>query len=270
MKSVLIYTVHKAASMFLHRLTAEVAQEFGIPYYSINNDRDFETIKTASWKGFIEGGGRTGCFGPIRAGAAEPSVPDDLSSYRVILHLRDPRDVLTSLYFSHVYSHRRTPGQFNPSDEQRSRWEDGGIDEFVLANASKTRKAYRDLCSTFLGKENVLLVKYESLTLNYAEWLDEFLSAFDHFEPRPRRLLNVVGFASTLSRIRRRLYRKHRREFTVQQEDVQQHRRQITPGDHRRKLSTETIEQLNGHFRDVLEMLDYRNEAPAATQKLAG
>ena len=258
MNSVLIYTVHKAASMFLHRLTADVAREFGITYHSINFDRDHEAIKRGSWKNFLECGGRTGCFGPIRAGAAEPVIPDDLSSYRAILHLRDPRDVLTSLFFSHVYSHPRTLGRFNPSDEQRACWEEAGIDEFVLQRAPHTLEAYRALCSSLLGKENVLLVKYESLTANYAEWLGQYLSAFAHFEPRPKEPLKVIRISNTLSHIHQRLYNKYRHEFTVSAENIRNHKRQITPGDHQRKLAAETIEELNRVFADVLERLDYR------------
>lgn len=49
-KSVLIYTVHKAASMFLHNLMIDLANEFGIYYYSVNSDEYYDEIKTRSWK----------------------------------------------------------------------------------------------------------------------------------------------------------------------------------------------------------------------------
>ncbi|WP_316788077.1 hypothetical protein [Thermoleptolyngbya oregonensis] len=36
-RPILIYTVHKAASMFLHRLTRQIARELEMEYFSINN-----------------------------------------------------------------------------------------------------------------------------------------------------------------------------------------------------------------------------------------
>jgi hypothetical protein len=269
MKSVLIYTVHKAASMFLHQLTAEVAEEPGIRYYSINNDRHFDAIKSESWKRFIENENRTGCFGPIRAGAAEPCIPDDLQSYRVVLHLRDPRDVLTSLFYSHVYSHARAPGRFNPGNEQRKRWEREGIDRFVLEKAPATLDAYRELCAQLVGKGNVRFLKYETLVSDYSKWLDAYLSAFAHFDPPARKFLHVIRYSTTFSRLRDRLYRKHRREFSVSTENVRKHKRQITPGDHRRKLSARTIQQLDYLFRDVLETLEYDGRGTPRNCRLA-
>ena len=99
MKKILIYTVHKAASMFLHRVTSETAQELGIDYYSINDDKYFDIIKEQSWLRFIEDETKTGCFGPIRAEEAKPNIPEELDAYSIVLHLRDPRDALTSLLF---------------------------------------------------------------------------------------------------------------------------------------------------------------------------
>jgi hypothetical protein len=259
MKSVLVYTVHKAASMFLHRLTAEVAGELDITYYSINYERDSEAIRKLSWKGFLESGNRTGCFGPIRAGAAEPTVPEDLQAYRIILHLRDPRDVLTSLFFSHVYSHAR--GQFNPTDDQRTRWEEQGIDRFVLEKAPRTLQNYGGLCSRLLGQPNVVLLKYEEMVSRYHKWLEQYLSAFSHFEPRSRRLLDM-GSSSMLPRLQKRLYKRHRDEFIPPLEDINEHKRQITSGDHRRKLSARTIEALNEMFGDLLEVLEYEVREP--------
>ena len=66
--------------MFLHRLSTEVANEFGIDYHSINQDKNYDLIKQSSWLSFIEDIEKTGCFGPIRAGEAMPNIPDDLEN----------------------------------------------------------------------------------------------------------------------------------------------------------------------------------------------
>jgi hypothetical protein len=299
--SVLIYTVHKAASTFLDRLTQQVAADLGVRHYSISDERYFDRIRTVSWKSFIEGANRGGCFGPIRGGAAEPCLPEDISPYRVILHLRDPRDVLTSMFFSHVYSHARREGRFNPSDDQRRAWEEEGIDAFVLKKAAMIRERYEILCAGLLGsvstrapqvsdggrmpeepaschapaeptlasppvnelckRDNVILVKYETLVTDFGMWLHDYLSAFARIAQGRRRLLGLIPRRPHLGKLHEKYFELFRNEFATQGENIRQHKRQVTPGDHRRKLSAATIEELNREFADVLAVLDYQDHS---------
>ncbi|MGC1310057.1 MAG: hypothetical protein WA885_22745 [Phormidesmis sp.] len=265
MKSVLIYTTHKSASMFLHKLAANLAAELGIDAYSINNSQHFDLIKDLSWKAFIEDPARNGCFGPIRGGETELIFPDDLSEYSVILHLRDPRDALTSLFFSHVYSHPERKGGFNPGDSARKQWEEIGIDDYVIDRTPKVKRRYHLLIDNLIKHENVRLLKYSDMVLNYPVWLDEFLAAFSHFDVPSRQLLKLVSTPNSLSSIHRRLVKKYQNEFAPpKKEDVFQHRRQIIPGDYKRKLKASTIEKLNNEFHDVLEVLNLAQETKPA------
>jgi hypothetical protein len=50
---------------------------------------------------------------------------------------------------------------------------------------------------------------------------------------------------------------KSEADFTVQKENISSHKRQITPGDNKRKLKPETIEILNDRFADILDTLGY-------------
>ena len=264
MKSILVYTVHKAASMFLHRLNVRAAREYAIDYHSINFRRDMKSIRSTSWRDFISSEGRRGCFGPIRAGASEPIFPADVSAYRVILHLRDPRDALTSLFYSAVYSHPRIAGVFDPRDGDRAAWKRAGIDAFVLARAGQVLQRYESLCDRLLGRENVQLVTYERLVTDFPAWLSRYLSAFDHLQPRPRGLLGLVPRASSHGRIEQRLRRRFGHEFETCAENFRSHKRQVTPGDHRRKLEPATIAKLDRVFDEILRRLDYRGEEAGA------
>jgi hypothetical protein len=244
---VLIYTTHKAASMFLHQLTTEVTDKLGMNYFSINDERYNDTIKHETWKKFIEDETKEGCFGPIRAGTAEPSIPEDLESYSIVLHLRDPRDVLTSLFFSYTYSHFRNPLRFNPSDEQRKQWELEGIDQFVIAQAHDVKNRYQKYCSKLFGKKNVVFLRYEEMVYDYSKWIEKFLSVFSCF----------ISIPSIIPAIHKELFNKYNGEFSVPRENIYSHKRQVTPGDHKRKLSTQTIKELNDQFSDILELLQY-------------
>lgn len=260
MKNVLIYTVHKAASMFLHKLGVDLATRMEFDFYSINDKKYYDEIKKASWKTFIESTSGPSCFGPIRAGedVALPVFPDSLEQYSVIMHLRDPRDVLTSAYYSHVYNHKPTE-RFNPSDELRSKWEEQGVDDFVINRIPRVKNEYEVLCEHFLGKENVTFLKYEVMVTNYGEWLKGFLSAFEGFEPRQRTGIRRILGVNTRQRIYDALYDKYNADFAPakSKEDVYSHKRQVTPGDYERKLAKSTIEILNNELLTILTGLDY-------------
>jgi hypothetical protein len=46
-------------------------------------------------------------------------------------------------------------------------------------------------------------------------------------------------------------------DFKVSSEDIYKHKRQVTPGDHKRKLKPETIDILNQKTAEVLKLYDY-------------
>lgn len=260
MKSVLVFTVHKAASMFLHKLVTDIGKRLKLDAYSINNKKYYDQIKNTSWKSFIESKTGPSCFGPIRAGedVALPVFPDCIEKYRVILHIRDPRDVLTSAYYSHVYSHKITD-RFKPSSEQRQQWEEEGVDNFVLNRIGRVKKEYEELCTKLLGRDNLVLVKYEDMVTNYEKWLKEFMSAFSEFEPRQKVGLSLILGKSTHEKINAALYDNYKDDFlpAKNNEDVRSHKRQITPGDYARKLEKATIETLNGEFAAILTSFGY-------------
>ena len=256
MRKVLIYTVHKAASVFLHQVASEVSQELCIDHHSVNSPL-YDTIMERSWKGLIEDDTKTGCFGPIRALEAMPNIPDNPDLYAVILHLRDPRDVVTSLFFSYLYSHPRSEGRYNPSADLLKQWEDEGIDAFVIKNIPTFKQRYGELCSSFFGRENVVFLKYEDMVTNYSVWLDQFLSAFSHFPFRSQDSYENTNNVTDMTSLHQKIYEKHKDDFAVSSEDVYAHKRQVMPGDYERKLRRETIVQLNREFRDILDLLQY-------------
>lgn len=261
MKKVLIYTVHKAASMFLHKLGTDIEKKLDMDFYSINNNAFRNQIKDVSWKEFIEKTSGASCFGPIRAGedVALPVFPDNLDDYVIILHLRDPRDVLTSAYYSHVFSHPDTK-IFKPSHDQKDNWEKAGVDNFVLKRVDRVKKEYEELCAHMLGKNNVILVKYEDMVTNYGAWLKDFMSGFSSFEIRKTSLIGSLFAPGSHDELYDFLFKKHAGDFLPEKkrEDVHSHKRQVTPGDHARKLKQSTIDSINSDFSSVLSKLNYK------------
>ena len=165
-----------------------------------------------------------------------------LDRFQSIILLRDPRDCLTSLYFSIAYSHRPPENsearqQFFAQREQVRQRE---IDEYVLAEAPHWLQRYLQYCEALQRHANVHLLTYEQLVLDFSSWLD--------------RLSEIWGLTFS-RRLRNRLVRMA--SFDVKSEDIYSHKRQVLPGDHRRKLQPDTIREISELFRPVLEPLGY-------------
>ena len=80
------------------------------------------------------------------------------------------------------------------------------------------------------------------MVTDFPAWLAKFMAPFP---------LDNAG------RLHAKLARKYRNNFRVKREDVRKQKRQITPGDHKRKLHPDTIAFLNEQLAPILETLGY-------------
>jgi hypothetical protein len=212
-------------------------------YFSINNKggAGYQEVKELSWNGFIQKSlsqaEKRACFSPIRSYEAMPSIPEGIEDYSIILHLRDPRDVLVSSFFSNAFSHPVNPAIFNPGEAARQEWIEQGIDAFVIGQSPSVVDRYNYVIDNLLGRENVLFLKYEEMALNYQEWLAKFLSVFIAPEPdaateTPQKgLLTLLeklllfqrearSPVPTFSTLYQALFEAHKADFQVEDEDV--------------------------------------------------
>ena len=163
-----------------------------------------------------------------------------LADKRVMVLVRDPRDVLTSLYFSLQKSHRIPVGEAGAvMTEHKERVLTEHIDQFVSRMARKGQWLRR---FTRLGELKDLGVswRYEDIVFDKARWLDEILDYLEIDLPAESRHQFVSA-----------------EDIRPDQEDADKHIRQVTPGDHKRKLKAETIAELNAIFSDTLRVWGY-------------
>jgi hypothetical protein len=82
------------------------------------------------------------------------------------------------------------------------------------------------------------------MVTSFEEWLDDFLAQL------PIDALIRANVAKTIGK-------SYGEEFYYPVEDVYNHKRQISPGDHRRKLKDSTIRTLDSNLAGILASLGY-------------
>lgn len=161
-----------------------------------------------------------------------------LEDFKIVLTLRDPRDVLTSRFYSQAYAHTLFDRE---NVERRECFREMGVDAFVIDQMGEIIDRYRRFHRELMGKENVLFLPYEKMVGDFDSWLNE-LAEFLGTQEESEALRAIRAEAN----------------FSVKKEDKYSHRRSVKPGNHLQKLKPETIERLNEELAEVLEMFGYR------------
>jgi FkbM family methyltransferase len=267
-KNVIVFTTHKAGSMVLHRVLADICQKNDITYYSPNQNADKQLPFDRIFGGEDFIAARKGCFGPLRFFV--PSAA--LSSANIIVHLRDPRDVLTSMFFSYCFIH---PGEIEANTGYRKEVAEAGIDKFVLDMTDENFTCYKgdygigseysqytgnvhNRYITYLkevvGRSNAVVISYEEMVLDFASWLRKLLAAFE-LPDRKETYRFVVS--------------RHAKTVKPAGENIWSHKRKVTPGDYKEKLQPETISKLNLRFSEVLDTLGYSSPQYEMNRRLS-
>lgn len=230
-----VFTLHKAASLGVHEVLRRIARKEGWPFYSPNlkTPNLVEPGKNGDANFLKQLDGKTGLVGPVRRPVA--LTPEAVADDRFILHLRDPRDVLVSMFFSWSYSH---PGV---NEEWRATLRERGVDYFVLKETPELMERYKLYIDDYLSVQTTTLLRYEDFVLNRLLWLEELLGA-----------LNIENGVKRY----RRLANDNPAE-KIRNEDKMRHIRKALPGDYKDKLQPETIAALNDRWSGILSALDY-------------
>lgn len=166
-----------------------------------------------------------------------------LEKFKVVLVVRDPRDILVSDYYSIAYSHAIPDGE--KKDLYLSRRQaalESSLDKYVLNNADKLKAIFeRYELHLFPMCPQVHMARYEDMVIDFASWLDALLLA--------------AGLEIPV-RMREELIQNHEQR-RPQGEDIHKHLRRGRPGEHKEKLKSETIQQLNHIFAAPLSRFNY-------------
>lgn len=167
-------------------------------------------------------------YGPLRYFVDIPR----LESFKVVLVLRDPRDVLVSRYYSEKFAHVRLDKRFRSHCEEI---EALTVDDFVLKFASDVQENYGLFAKNKDKWKHGLFTKYEDLISDFPKFIKE---VNDYCE-----LGHSADFVASVAA---------KESFVVNAEDKFSHKRSVQARGFEKKLKPETITELNRMLRSEL------------------
>jgi Sulfotransferase domain len=246
-KSILHFSVNKAATQYVQSVLQRCAGEVGMVHASLNGYAYYSDFPYLDQLTATEMQEYKHIFKPqgylysVFGGMIE-EIPN-LGQYHVVLMVRDPRDVLTSDYYWLAYG-TAEPGEPKNAafKERKSHAQDVGIDRYVIEECKAFKVVYQRYIDGLLKPyPNTFVTKYEQMTADFNGWLEQLLAYCDL--STSRQLLDELM--------------EETQRLLPKEENVSQHIRQGRPGDHKRKLRVETVDRLNSELADVLSAFGY-------------
>jgi hypothetical protein len=190
-------------------------------------------------------------YGPFRHSAVLNYLPA-LESLKILILLRDPRDALTSRYYWSAFGQNRRafPNLRENVRQKNTKYDYSSVDTYVLSRSFDYLKEYKAYCAYLAANPNSTLTRYEDMIADFQGWLRIVRTILGL--PLNRRALSQITKQVTLGAVA---------------EDATAHKRQVIPGDHRRKLKPETIARLNELFHDEMEFLGYAADGRVVSPK---
>lgn len=242
--SILHFSFNKAATQFVKSVLVQCAERNGmvpveIHEYAFHSDFPYlDHLTSQEMKRYQHLFKSRGYLYSVFGGMIE-GIPN-LQDYKVVLMVRDPRDLLVSEYYSVAHSH---PVPSAPGDKRevflalRDTAQSSSIDDYVLGESDKIVDNLNRYQSLLLDKHpNALVTSYGQMTSDFDSWLRRLID-YCEFEVSPE-------FLDSLS--------QRNRKAKPKSEDVSQHIRKGKPGDYKEKLQPETIRKLDEKFEPFL------------------
>ncbi len=167
----------------------------------------------------------------------------DFSKVKCSLLVRDPRDMLVSLYFSRAFSHNAPKGEEEQVLQNRKSIQAYDINDWVMKTASNTKSLF-EAYDENLQNKLLKIYRYEDVIFRKEKWLQDICKYF-----------NIEVSKRALKAIARR------HDIRPTREDPNAHIRSVTPGNYKKHLSEETINFLNQEFAEILLCFNYVKEA---------
>lgn len=246
-RSIIHFSMNKAATQYVRRILRSCAKENEIVYAGINdyafhsNFPYLNALSAAEMEQYHHIFRPYGYLYSVFGGAIE-GIPN-FNDYDVILMIRDPRDILTSNYFSMKHSHQPPEGQNKIAKfmKKRTLAQNVDVDEYVLQQKEEIFQTYQRYLDLMIDQPNVYVTRYEDMIADFPLWLD-----------------NLLGHCSlNISSQLKQSLLDEADKSRPKTENTSQHMRQVNPGNYKNKLQPNTITQLDCFFSQILTKFEY-------------
>ena len=170
---------------------------------------------------------------------------DNLDRYKIILSIRDPRDILVSLYYSLAFSHPVPPtssDKVNDFNQGRTHAQKISIEDHFKNESSNVMSIFKKYKTELLEKySNVEILRYESMISDYSNWLQHLSSSAG------------LSLSDDLKAGLMQDFNKKK----VKNENKYAHTRKGVAGDYKEKISGEIIKAFNDQYKELLDFFDY-------------
>lgn len=250
-RSFMLLTVHKAGSSYVGEIFKEIFARHGYDLFdpateAYDRGMTLETLLAEQPHRFAA---PRSFFGPFRD--RFDAVATYFGDARPIIHLRDPRDCLVSLYYSLRYSHPVSAGQDGARllvwrDRLVQTTIDGFVETFI--DEGKMRddgwpRVFAALDGIRRSSPDAILSRYEDMVEEFPDWLVGIVEQFG-IEIDYDMIIDLISRTDFLRNLR-------------VEENPYNHKRQITPGDFRRKLTPRSQALLTEFLAQELAWFGY-------------
>jgi len=249
--SILHFSVNKAATQYTRTIMMRCAQENGlIPVsmsaYAWNYDFPYLFEQTAEEnQAYVHIFHPKGYLYTVFGGFVD-GIPH-LDRYLKVIMVRDPRDVVVSEYFSYAFSHPISPVPQKAEEikKLRKRLQNMTLDQYAKESTLILKERFQKYVVLCQQDPMVCVLKYEDMIADFPSWLEN-LTTHCQLTISPSLKASLIESSNNAKKTK---------------ENIRSHRRQVTPGDHRRKLKPDTIAELNDILAEVMDYFGYRQEA---------
>lgn len=239
--SLFFFTFHKCASVFITRCVLQRSR--GLTHVD-HAARMFVgnagALRVFAPRGHLYGPLRLSADGPVLDGLVMPALDAaHRDGIRTCLMVRDPRDMLVSLFF-HSRDGAALPRDYpgaRTKELQRAEALRLDIDGYVLGTSARFRDGFDRAVQLVSDLPSTTVLRYEDMVDRWPLFEDRLRAIFDI----PPRWLRTLAAESRPNEI----------------EQPGSHKRSGATGDHRRKLLPETVAELTRQFDPVLRRFGY-------------
>lgn len=239
-----IFGVRKSGSSIMNSMLHAVAKFNGVNYVDVAGHLFEHGQVVRVWQNdpnlgtLLRPGNVYGGFRDAPVGLKDHPL---VVANKSVLMVRDPRDALTSEYFSNAYSHSMPKGGDMRQQMQslRDTALQSSIRDYVMKLAPNLRKTLQ-LYFDFLSLPGIRVYRYEQAIMDKRWFLKDVAQHFG-WKLDDQQLGLIMGWADVIPK------------SEVPTEFV----RRVVPGDHKEKLDPSTIQWLDETFSEELKRFGY-------------